>query len=608
MGLPPITGRPWKGAEAGVPWLTLVGGSMLLALTVRSLALYSMSQTEYFETLIIDEQIYHAWAAELAAGTYTSTWAYKTSPLPAYVVGILYMVFHPDPVYFRLLNIGLGTVTCGVLYLLGKEMANRQAGLCSAFLAALYQPFILYSIVPLKTALEVFLFSLTALLLARALTRNGSWGFLLLGLATGLLNATRENTIVFSAIILSLLLWTNLPRSREPLKRVASQGGTFMLGLLLALTPFMVRNYVIAGEPVLTTHQGGFNFYLGNQLDTMNPFYRPVSWASSNADELEIHFRIEASRRLGHLVSPGESERYWIHQAIDSALANPATFAAKQTYKLLALLNPAEAGDHYDIGFLSQFAKFFAFPFPSFGIIMPLGVAGLILNSTSSRAKLGVALLLVGYALALLPFHINGRYRLPFAVILLPFVFICLEHLAYCFRKRHLGRSAACVLLVGLLGATEFIPIPGANDRTAYLNIHAWVLSQAGKDKDALAYWERSSSMDGTFSAFANLSLARHALLHQTTDTALRYLSKISDDSYAAATKHELLGDIWHRQGRAIEALLEYDRSLEINYGKLQVRQKRVAVLEGVDKERAISESRVLEAMRSLYGVRQSKL
>ena len=45
-------------------------------------------------------------------------------------------------------------------------MANRRVGLSSAILAALDQLFILYSIVPLKTALEAFLFYLIALLLA----------------------------------------------------------------------------------------------------------------------------------------------------------------------------------------------------------------------------------------------------------------------------------------------------------------------------------------------------------------------------------------------------------------------------------------------------------
>ena len=603
MVLPPINDRLWKRARPDILWMTLLVVTLALAVIVRGLALYSISQTEYFQTLIIDEQIYHTWAAKLAAGTYTSTLAYKTSPLPAYVVGFLYKVLHPDPLYFRLLNIGLGTATCGVLYVLGKEMANRRVGLCSALLAALYQPFILYSIVPLKTVLEVFLFSLTALLLAKAMTGNRLWSFFLLGLATGLLNATRENTIVFSVIILSLLLWTHF-QSCEPLKRFASQSGIFIVGLLLALTPFMVRNYLAAGELILTTHQGGFNLYLGNRLDTMSPYYRPAPFASSNADELEIHFRIEASRRLGHSVSPGESERYWIQQVIDSAVANPATFAAKQTYKLLALLNPAEAGDHYDIEFLSQFATFFAFPFPSFGLIMPLGVAGLILKSTSSRVQLGIALLLVGYTLALLPFHINGRYRLPFTIMLMPFVFICIEHLVDYSRKPHLARGAGCILLISLLGSTELIPVPGANDPTTYLNIHAWVLSQADKEEEAIAYWEQSSSMEGTFSAFADLSLARHALLLQATDKALSHLSKISENSFAAATKHELLGDIWRKQGRTNEALSEYERSLEINYGKVQVRRKLVELLENVDKERAVRESRLLDTISSLYGRR----
>jgi len=93
-------------------------------------------------------------------------------------------------------------------------------------------------------------------------------------------------------------------------------------------------------------------------------------------------------------------------------------------------------------------------------------------------------------------------------------------------------------------------------------------------------------------------------LLQQTTDKARSYLSKISDNSFAAAAKHELLGDIWRRQGRVIEALLEYERSLEINYGKLRVRQKRVELLEGVDKERAVRESQLLDTISSLYGRR----
>ena len=42
--------------------------SEVIAVIVRSLALYSLSETDYYRTLIIDEQIYHTWAAKLAEG------------------------------------------------------------------------------------------------------------------------------------------------------------------------------------------------------------------------------------------------------------------------------------------------------------------------------------------------------------------------------------------------------------------------------------------------------------------------------------------------------------------------------------------------------------
>jgi hypothetical protein len=46
--------------------------------------------------------------------------------------------------------------------------------------------------------------------------------------------------------------------------------------MILALSPFMIRNYLVAGKFALTTSQGGFNLYLGNNLGNPDPYYRPV--------------------------------------------------------------------------------------------------------------------------------------------------------------------------------------------------------------------------------------------------------------------------------------------------------------------------------------------
>jgi 4-amino-4-deoxy-L-arabinose transferase-like glycosyltransferase len=123
---------------------------------MRVLALYSLSHTGYIRVLLIDEQLYHTWASELAAGTFASTGAYKVSPLPAYVLGFIYRVFGSDAFHFRSFNIILASATCSMLYWLGKALASRHVGLGAAFLAAIYKPFILYSIVHSRQSSKCF--------------------------------------------------------------------------------------------------------------------------------------------------------------------------------------------------------------------------------------------------------------------------------------------------------------------------------------------------------------------------------------------------------------------------------------------------------------------
>lgn len=45
-----------------------------------------------------------------------------------------------------------------------------------------------------------------------------------------------------------------------------------VLGILCAITPWMIRNYVVFGKPQLTTN-GGINFWIGNN-DQANGSYK----------------------------------------------------------------------------------------------------------------------------------------------------------------------------------------------------------------------------------------------------------------------------------------------------------------------------------------------
>lgn len=572
----------------------------LLALSLRLLALWSLSTTQYFHSPIIDESLYHQWASRIAGGTYTSPDVYLFAPLPAYVMAAVYKVLSPDILYIRILNIVLGTATCVVICLLGHAMANRAVGLLAGFAAAMYEPFILYSIVPLKTALSICLFAASIYLFVAMLQKPSPAKALFLGLVVGLTTTVRENALALVPVIVAMVLWSGY-RDGLSIKRLSLFLVVLLTGLTMATGPFLARNYLIAGEVALTTHQAGFNLYLGNNLANPDPYYRPVPFAVSLPYEQHVQFRIEASRRAGRALSPAESSRYWIWEVGRTAATEPGAFLWKLWQKTLVVFNRFEACDHYNIDFLSQFAAFFKFPFLNFAVILPLGIAGMAISASTSRSLLFVSILFVVYALTLLIFSTNGRYRIPLLVIVIPFAVIGLEYLIGHIRTRGLKQIATYSAVVVLALVVEFLPVQATDDVSAYYNVHAMLLNRNGFEKEAMTYWETSAAMKKPFSAFANLALAEKYLSRKDVQKARTYLESIPDDSFAAASKHELLGDSFLPEGHIQEAIAAYTRALEINSGLLGARRKVVRLLSRTDRERASQEYRTLKSISSFY-------
>ena len=137
----------------------------------------------------------------------------------------------------------------------------------------------------------------------------------------------------------------------------------YIVGLSIAIAPFVVRNYRVSGEFRPTTSQSGFNLYIANNLQNKDPYYRPVPFATSSPFMQGIQFNIEASRRMNKKLSPQEASSYWTREVMKLPLEQPVPFAWKILQKTLAFFNKFEAGDHYHVGFVSNFVRFFKFPF-----------------------------------------------------------------------------------------------------------------------------------------------------------------------------------------------------------------------------------------------------
>jgi len=604
--------------------LAFLAGILSLAFLLRMVALKDLSESIYFDFLLWDERLYHELAKKIADGSFTSRVVYEFSPLFAYISAGIYRLFAPDVFYIRIMNIVFGIVTCWMAYLTGSAIANRRTGLLACLVAAVYKPFIFYSIVPLKDTLAVALFALACYLSVIALKRDDPDGMpplpagpggrislifqknrlaciaASLGMAAGLLMNVRPNAVILLPLFPMLILWYG-KKNGTPLKKAIIGLLLYVLGLSLAVSPFVIRNIRVAGEFALTTSQTGFNLYLGNNLKNPDPYYRPVSFASPSPFAQGIHFTIEASRRLGKKLSPEGASSYWSREVIRSALAQPADFTWKLAQKTLVLFNRFEACDHYDIDFISGFVPFFKFPLVNFWLLLPFGMAGLILRSARNDRGRILLTILFFYALTLIIFFTNGRYRLLIPVILIPFASLEVMEILASLRERQYRKILLSGGIIVIFLVIGFLPVRATNDRTAYYNTHAIILISKGFGDEAIRYWKASSEMNKPFSAFANLSLARISFQRGNIREGSFYLEKIPDDSFAAAAKYELTGDLMIRQKEVGKAIVAYERSLAINSGQRAPRMKLIRIYKGLDSPRAIEEEKALSYINSFY-------
>ncbi|MBN2060688.1 MAG: tetratricopeptide repeat protein [Deltaproteobacteria bacterium] len=571
---------------------------LLLALALRVLALLSLKETIYFDFLLYDERLYHQWASRIAEGTFKSSSVYEMAPLPAYLMALVYMLASPDVIYIRIINIIFGVLTCYFIYLIAKKLIDGKAGLIASIIAMLYKPFIFYSIVPLKTSLSVFLFAATCYLLISVMEKTSLLNTLFLGLAVGLANNVRPNCIVLIPLILLLLIW-NAYKIKSGLKRASLIIILYIAGLFIVQSPFMARNYFVAGQYSPTTSQTGFHLYMCNNLEYegLPPFTTTVP------SERGIQFTIEASRRVGKKLSPSEASRYWTDEVIRMALEHPVAFAGKQFTKTLRFFNRVDRGDHYDIGFLKNYATYFKLPLLTFWMILPFGMASMLINILRSRKTFALSSVFFVYALTLVIFFSNIRMRLPTLTILIPFAVLGIKQLIQNIGEKRSKKIVVYLVIFLLFLIIEFIPHGRTNDITGYLNTHAIIFDSKGSEDEAIGYWEESSQMEGRYSSFANLSLARKYMSRGNMSKALDYINKIPDDSFAVAPKYDILGDLMMQQGKVEKAVSAYEKALEINSGLRPTRSKLIKILWRTDRDKALEEYEKLEYITSFYNL-----
>lgn len=452
-----------------------------LALLLRLVALGELSGSVWNEVPISDARVFDEWGQRIAGGDVRGDEVFYQAPLYPYLLGGVYALVghHPDVV--RVLQCLAGAGAAALIAATGARLFGRRAGLLAGLLAAAYVPAIAYDLRLEKASAAVFLTALLGWIVVRHGARARAAAAS--GLVLGALVLLRENAAV---LLVPLLVRHGLERAgRGP--RLAALCGAFAL----VLAPVAARNALVGGELVPTATNVGVNFFLGSGPGA-DGMYRPMIEGRGHPDHEREDARALAEELEGRPLTPAQVSRFWFRLTLKGIVADPLAFVRLLGTKLRLLTSRVEVMDGVAIESQVDESRLLRVlhPLLSFGLVLPLAVAG-VLAARSRRAwPLALAASLV---LGLLAFFVTARFRLGVVPFLLPFAGLGLARSVHWVRE---PRVVTATLVAAVL-AWWPLGLPGDPRATSDSNL-ASELMRLGRPAEAEVLARRAAERDPT--------------------------------------------------------------------------------------------------------------
>ena len=503
----------------------LLAAIIVTAFSLRLIYLLQLRDCPTFDHPAMDELYHDQWARAIAAGESFVDGPYFRAPLyPAFLAAV-YKLFGHGYLAPRVIQAALGSLSCGLLYLIGRVTFGRAVGTVAGFAAASYWMLIYFDGELLIPTLIVFLDLLLIWVLLRAARRPGIWIFGLVGVGLGLSAIARPNILLFAPVIVVWLLVVH--RATPP--RAFAYAGCVGVGCLMVITPVTVRNWVVGADLALIATQGGVNFYIGNNPEadgrTAVVPGTPGGWWEG------YHATIDrAEQSLGRELRPSEVSRYYFGEALDFIQEQPGKFLSLMVLKLRLFWSHWEISNNKGIYFwTAHFTPVIRWLPLGFGVVGPLAIVGL---ASCWRRRLELFPLwgfVLVYMVSVLLFFCTARYRMPVLPILILLAVFGGFRIVDAARHRQWTTLAPRLVLLAL--AVAFV----------------WFTPQTKQFRnDAFSYCRLGS----LYAEKGDTDMAIDSY-HRALELAPHYL-----------TAHFNLGKLFYKTDRLEEAIAEFRRAL----------------------------------------------
>jgi len=540
----------------------------LAAFALRYAYLLQARAVPMFDGLIEDGEAYGAWSDKIVAGDWIGDQIFYQAPLYPYFLALVKLAVGQSLWSIRIVQIALGSLSCGVLFLAGKRFFSRGGGIAAGAILALYPPAIFFDGCIQKANLGLVWMVLLLLALARAVARSSFACWLAAGTALGLLMLTREETILLVPVIAAWILFAE--RARPRASRARSIGGWFG-GLALVLLPVALRNYAVGGELVLTTSQAGSNFYIGNG-PRANGTYVPLKPGRSNVSYERRDAIDLAEKDAGHPLSPKEVSNYWFAKAFEFIAREPGAWIKLVLTKVNLVLNAYESPDAEDQYFYERFVPMLAGlgAVLHYGIILPLAAAGIVLTWRRRRELSILHAMLVTLYAGVVIFYVFARYRYPVVPILVLFAAAALTDGFAVLKARGIGALAAPLFALALLALVS-------NNWAHARDYQLWeqysnsgvALSTKGDDARAVEMFEQAIRIEPSRAElYGNMGVSLQNL--ERREQAIAAFRKAVELRPDDARNHARLGKALWLGGRASDAIAPLQRAVDMTPGNAE--------------------------------------
>ena len=299
---------------------------------------------------------------------------------------------------YKYFQIVLSSLTVLSMYALSRELGvSYSQSMLASLIMAVYPPLAAYSVDSSTVTFETF-FVITGLWLAfRAVKSDSALSTLGAGACIALAALTRSTWLVLVPIILVWSVWSLINRG----KHFAKFAVCMVLAVVIVMTPWILHNYNAQGQFLLTSTNGGLNFWIGNNPQATGEYIFPTQI------DRELVTRVADWPEV-------ERDRFFYARGLEFAQTAPSVFFANFGKKLFYyLFFRPNIGSNYTGAQIPIFELAKLGFVASWTLMLPFAVFGLFKTGQYWREHFLLLVVLITQAIISALYFTGTRFRTP---------------------------------------------------------------------------------------------------------------------------------------------------------------------------------------------------